>query len=172
MQHRAQSFPAVVAHHPRVLILGSMPGIKSLAAGEYYAHPQNVFWKILSDIFAQPVADYAGRLFLIHRQNLSLWDVLQYCERRGSLDAGIDNSTIVVNDFQGFLSNHLTINHIFFNGVKAATEFQKRVWPFLSEDIRGRLKLATLPSTSPAHAGMPYADKRKIWTAVRTALKT
>lgn len=163
MRHIARSFPPVTAEHPRGLILGSMPGIKSLEAGQYYAHPQNAFWKILSALYGMPADDYAQRLRIITQNHLALWDVLQYCERTGSLDAAIDNATIQVNDFAGFLTAHTTITHIFLNGAKAAQEFKRRAMPTLPPDIAARLTMTALPSTSPAHAGMRFEEKLGRW---------
>ena len=167
MRHIARSFPPVTAEHPRGLILGSMPGIKSLEAAEYYAHPQNAFWKILSELFGMPADDYAQRLRIITQNDLALWDVLQHCERTGSLDAAIDNATIQVNDFAAFLDKHPTITHVFLNGAKAAQEFKRRAWPTLPPDVTARLTLVALPSTSPAHAGMRFEKKLSAWRALQ-----
>lgn len=163
---QCRSFPPVAAAHPRALILGSMPGIKSLAAGEYYAHPQNVFWKILSGLFDMPAGNYAERLHIITQNHLALWDVLKYCERQGSLDSAIDSASIEVNDFITFLTQHKNIHHIFLNGSKAAQEFKRRVLPDLPREIAARLTITQLPSTSPAHAGMRFADKAAAWSMI------
>jgi double-stranded uracil-DNA glycosylase len=167
VQHHARSFPPVAAQNPRALILGSMPGLKSLAAGEYYAHPQNAFWKIMSALFDMPAHDYPARLRIITQNDLALWDVLKYCERAGSLDSAIKNDTIETNDFSVFLTQHKNIRHIFLNGGKAAQEFKKRVLPDLPSEIAARLTITPLPSTSPAHAGMRYADKLKAWRVLK-----
>ncbi|HRJ67303.1 MAG TPA: DNA-deoxyinosine glycosylase [Alphaproteobacteria bacterium] len=161
-----RSFPPVMADNPRALILGSMPGIKSLAAREYYAHPQNAFWKILSVLFDMPATDYAQRLRIITENNLALWDVLKYCEREGSLDSAIEGTSIEVNDFTAFLTQHKNISRVFLNGGKAAQEFKRRVLPDLPREITARLKITQLPSTSPAHAGMTFADKASAWSMI------
>jgi len=166
-RHQARSFPPVVAENPAALILGSMPGVASLAAGQYYAHPQNAFWKILSSLFAMPADDYAQRLRIITQNRLALWDVLKYCEREGSLDSAIDSASIEVNDFAAFLAQHQNIRHIFLNGGKAAQEFKRRALPDVPPDISARLTITQLPSTSPAHAGMSFADKLKIWGQIK-----
>lgn len=158
-----RSFPPVVAKNPRGLILGSMPGVKSLEAAEYYAHPQNAFWKIMSALFDMPADNYAQRLRIIRQNNLALWDVLMHCERAGSLDSAIDSRSIEVNDFAAFLKKHQTITHIFLNGGKAASEFKRRVWPVLPEEISARLTVIQLPSTSPAHARLRPDEKLDIW---------
>ena len=161
--HQARSFAPIVAAKPRVLILGSMPGIKSLAVQEYYAHPQNAFWKIMGDLFDADVSNYAARCDVIRTHHLALWDVLKYCERHGSLDAAIKKDTMIVNDFAAFFKKHKTITTVCLNGGTAARVFQKHVLPVLPEEIKKRLAITPLPSTSPAHAGMRYADKLKAW---------
>lgn len=161
-----RSFPPVAADNPRALILGSMPGVKSLAAGEYYAHPQNAFWKILSTLFDMPADNYAQRLQIITKNHLALWDVLQYCERQGSLDSAIDSASIEVNDFTTFLTQHKNIRRVFLNGGKAAQEFKRRVLPDLPREITARLTITQLPSTSPAHAGMTFTDKAAAWSMI------
>jgi hypoxanthine-DNA glycosylase len=146
-----------------------MPGIRSLEAAQYYAHPQNAFWKVMGELFGAPVDTYAQRVALIKKNNLALWDVLKCCQRTGSLDSSIDDDTIEVNDFAAFLSAHPKITRIFFNGAKAEKEFLKRVLPQLPDKIRARITLARLPSTSPAHAGISLAGKVRAWRAVRDA---
>ncbi len=146
----------------RVLILGSMPGMKSLSEQQYYAHPQNAFWKIMTALFNAPVEAYAQRVGLIKDNGLALWDVLKFC-----LDMRIDDATIEVNDFAAFFKKYPDIKRVFFNGAKSEHEFMKRVMPELPEKISARLELKRLPSTSPAHAGLKLADKLKAWKAVK-----
>ncbi len=164
MLHEARSFPPVTSKSPRALILGSMPGVKSLEAQQYYAHPQNAFWKIMAALFEMPAETYDQRLKIIKNNNLALWDVLQFCERHGSLDTRIDDRTIEVNDFAAFFRRHASITHVFFNGAKAEKEFLKRVLPSLPAN---NLVLTRLPSTSPAHAGKSLKDKIRDWRAVK-----
>jgi TDG/mug DNA glycosylase family protein len=171
VRHKATSFPPIATKDSRVLILGSMPGIKSLEAQQYYAHPQNAFWHVMSALFEAPVDTYAQRVALIKDNELALWDVLKCCERHGSLDMRIDDATIEVNDFVGFLKKHPAITHVFCNGTKSESEFRKRVLPALPESLRDRLVVNRLPSTSPAMAGMPKVKKIKAWQAIRQALK-
>lgn len=169
MRHLARSFPPVISDNPRVLILGSVPGIKSLLAGEYYAHPQNAFWRIMSGLFDMPAETYAQKTNIITQNHLALWDVLQYCERSGSLDSAIDNKSIVTNDFAAFLTQHKNIAHVFLNGAKAAQEFNRRVMPYLPPDAAARITVVLLPSTSPAYASMNIGAKTEIWRAVHAA---
>lgn len=163
-------FPPVVARRPRALILGSMPGAKSLSEDQYYAHPQNAFWRIMAALFGMPVDTYAQRKALIRAKRLALWDVLEFCERAGSLDGSIRKDSIVVNDFKAFLAEYPSIDRIFFNGGMAATAFKRRVLPALPPAIRARLTLTLLPSTSPAMATKTYRQKLHEWRAVKDAV--
>ena len=165
------SFPPVAADDAQLLILGSMPGIKSLEAGEYYAHPRNAFWPIMVELFGvQGLETYQEKTALLRANRIALWDVLQHCIRTGSLDSAIKNDTIVTNDFENFLRSHQQIRHIFFNGGKAETEFLKRVLPALPQQITARLILERLPSTSPAMASLSLAQKCAAWRCVSEAL--
>lgn len=146
-----------------------MPGIKSLEMQQYYAHPQNLFWRIMSALFMEAIDTYENRVFLIKFCDLALWDVLKCCERHGSLDSKIDNKTVEVNDFKAFFRKHSAITHVFFNGTKAEQEFRKRVLPNLPEAMRKKLVLKRLPSTSPAMASLSKQKKFSAWGAVRRA---
>lgn len=167
MLHKATSFPPIATRNSRVLILGSMPGLKSLSEQQYYAHPQNAFWKIMTTLFYAPVDTYAQRVDLIKGNGLALWDVLKFCERHGSLDTRINDATIEVNDFAAFFKKYPGVTRVFFNGAKSEQEFMKRVLPALPDDVSARLELKRMPSTSPAHAGLKFADKLKAWKAVK-----
>ena len=159
---QVQGFPPVARRDASLLILGSMPGQASLQAQAYYAHPRNTFWRILSDVLDFPVdLAYVKRLEILQANGIALWDVLASCHRPGSLDADIDDATLVVNDFVDFLQQHPHIDCICFNGAKAESSWRKRVQPLLGSTQA--LKLLRLPSTSPAHAGMPYETKRALW---------
>lgn len=93
---RLTSFPPVVDAGTRVLILGSMPGARSLAEHEYYAHPRNLFWPLMDDLFGiERTWPYERRLAALLARGLGLWDVLRHCEREGSLDASIVTETEV-----------------------------------------------------------------------------
>ncbi len=159
------SFAPVENPQARVLILGSMPGVASLTAGEYYAHPRNAFWRILGDIAgATPDLPYPERLQRLRAHGLALWDVLQSCERPGSLDADIVPDSMLANDFAGFLAGHRHIERIVFNGATAEQSFRRNVLPGLDANgLATGLTLLRLPSTSPAHAGMPYERKLALW---------
>lgn len=160
---RLHSFPPVADEQATILILGSMPGKESLKQNQYYAHPQNAFWKIMGDLVgAHPTLPYQQRLSALTAAHIALWDVLKTCERQGSLDSNIQNET--ANDFASFFKNHPHITHVFFNGAKAEQSFKRSA---LGKQKFPSLEFVRLPSTSPAHAGMRYAEKLLAWkTAV------
>jgi len=147
-----------------VLILGSMPGRASLAAGEYYAHPRNHFWPIMSELVgAHPELPYEGRLCMLKSSGIALWDVLESCIRNSSLDSHIEEASVSPNDFDYFFLRHPNIVCLFFNGVKAEQCFRRHVQPSLK--FRP-LQYRRLPSTSPANAGTSYEKKLEAWRAV------
>ncbi len=144
-----------------------MPGKASLAANQYYAHPRNGFWPIISSILGVPSdAPYEKRCRALITQRVALWDVLKTCTRTGSLDSDIVESSIVPNDFETFLSGHPAIATIFFNGAKAEQTYKRHVLPKLPERF-ARIRLVRLPSTSPANASIPLAVKLQRWKEVR-----
>lgn len=166
---RISGFDPVIGKQPRVLVLGSMPSEKSLAQQEYYGHPQNAFWRIMGDLFAagrdQP---YAQRLLQLQRCRIALWDVLESCERPGSLDANITGAR--ANDFGTLFMRHATIRYVFFNGRKAEDEFRRKARPQL--EVSGYVPdYRALPSTSPAHASLSYDQKLREWAAIRDVLE-
>lgn len=159
-------FPPVVAGRPRVLILGSLPGQRSLAERRYYAQPQNAFWRIMGDLFdAGPGLDYDARLERLTAHGIALWDVLAAGRRPGSLDARIVQSSAVFNDFGPFFESHPSLRAICFNGRTAEKLYRRNVLPGL-EGSAAELPLYSLPSTSPAHAAMPYTEKLARWRRV------
>ena len=163
-------FPPVVASGARVLILGSMPGRVSLDASQYYAHPRNAFWPIISQLFKESrQLSYDERLLLLQNNGIALWDVMQHCEREGSLDAAIEPSTVVANDFVQFFVENPSIHHLFFNGAQAESSFKRHVVTDLS--VHGIvLEMSRLPSTSPAHAAMSFEQKLAQWQQVREVI--
>lgn len=146
-----------------------MPGVASLQAQRYYAHPRNAFWPLMGDLLGfDPQLDYSARLAALKQAGVALWDVLGHCERPGSLDADIVRDSCVPNDFAHFFRTHPRVRTVFFNGNTAAQTFRRQVLPQLPA---GSLDMRTLPSTSPAHAGLSFALKRAAWQAVAEALK-
>ena len=152
------SFSPIVGLQPRVLILGSMPSVKSLEAHQYYGHPRNQFWTIMMDLTGVDRSlAYDERVTFIKQLPVIIWDVLKSCEREGSLDTAIRNEE--PNDIQGLLDQHPTLEVIVLNGGKAAQSFKKAC-----PDLVGRedLILLTMPSTSPAYT-LPLEEKLKAW---------
>ncbi len=165
---RVRGFEPLAAPHARVLVLGSMPGVASLRQQQYYAHPRNAFWPIAAAVFGFDAgAAYAQRVAALTAAGVALWDVLQACERPGSLDADIDPATAEPNDFDTFFRAHPGIERVCFNGGKAAALFRRRVLPHSAR--ARRLQYVDLPSTSPAHAAMSPRAKLAAW---RQALDT
>ena len=154
-----RSFPPVATTNATLLILGSMPGKESLRQNQYYAHPQNAFWKIMGELVGfDPHLPYGERLHKLTAAHVALWDVLASCERESSLDTHIRNEK--ANDFATFFARHPHIARVFFNGAKAEQSFNKFV---PGKQTLPSLTFLRLPSTSPAHAGMRYADKLGAW---------
>lgn len=156
---RVQSFAPLHRGDARVLILGSMPGRASLHANQYYAHPRNAFWPILGSwcgIAAD--APYAERVTALLDAHIALWDVLEHCERVGSLDSAIDLKAARPNAIAELLGAQPQIERVLFNGAAAANIYQRFQLPQAAP-----LQLRRLPSTSPAHAGMSLAEKTRRW---------
>jgi TDG/mug DNA glycosylase family protein len=162
MRH-IHSFAPVSNVDASVLILGSMPGKKSLKENEYYALPQNAFWKIMGELAGAGISVlYEERLRILKTSGIALWDVLASCERgESSLDSRIRKES--ANDFESFFAQHPHITRVFFNGSKAEQSFKKHVQ---GKQELPPLKFQRLPSTSPAHAGMRYEDKLQAWRAI------
>lgn len=155
-------FPPIIGGEPRILILGSMPGIKSLEAVEYYAHPQNAFWSIMAQLFELDLrADYPQRCRALIRAGVAVWDVLHDCERPGSLDSSIVRGTEQVNDFASLFQAWPSIDVVGFNG-QAAEKLFARHCRFLSAQ-NPTLRFVTLPSTSPANARSSRDAKLAVW---------
>jgi len=160
---RIHSFAPVSTPNATCLILGSMPGKRSLAEQQYYAHPQNAFWRILGTILDfDPAQPYPRRCRALTDAGIALWDVLGECERHTSLDADIVEASIRPNDFNASLAAHPHIHAIFFNGAKAEQSFARHVLPGLNEE-HASMPRTRLPSTSPAHAGMRFDTKLAHW---------
>lgn len=155
----AAGFPAVSAPDARVLILGSLPGVRSIAEQRYYAHPRNAFWPIMGDLFGVD-GEYAARCQQLTAAGIALWDVLEHSRRPGSLDADIDLASARANDFSRFFREHAAVERVCFNGKKAEALFMRLVAGDLGDAVP---QTVGLPSTSPAHASMPYATKLERW---------
>lgn len=140
-----------------------MPGTKSLELNQYYGHSQNNFWKFMFPILKEEFSqDYEVRKNLLIKNNVAVWDVLQFCDRVGSLDSAIKNE--IANDFEEFLKTHAQITAILFNGQKAAAFFKKYV------HLNKEYQTFTLPSTSPANASKAFQSKLDEWKIIETLL--
>ena len=160
------SFPAVVDENARTLILGSMPGRASLDVNQYYAHPRNAFWRIMGVLFgADPELPYTRRLQILQQHQIALWDVMKSCDRPGSLDSAINESSIEANDFAGLFTRYPNIDAVFFNGAKAEQSFNKYVITELAAGLLPSIRIR-LPSTSPAHASIDFKAKLILWEKI------
>ena len=147
--------PPVIAANTRILVLGSFPGAASLAAGQYYAHPRNALWPILSALTGEPLADlpYAERLPRLLAHGFGLWDVLDACEREGSLDSAIRKPA--ANDFARLRELCPLLETVGFNGQTSGK--------FAPQFAAAGYRTLVLPSSSPAHASLDFAQKLSRW---------
>ena len=156
---RISSFPPIISKSSKILILGSVPGIKSLEMQEYYAHPQNKFWKILFEIFEEDFTiNYSEKIKFLEKNNVAVWDVIDSCERQGSLDTKILNE--VANDISKLLEEFPNIEAIFCNGQKSFKNLNK----ILPENFQ--IPIFALPSTSPAYT-IPFHNKLEQWKTIK-----
>ena len=161
---KISSFPPIINENSKILILGSIPGVKSLEMQQYYAHPQNKFWKLICEIFNEEfTTNYQQRIEILEKHHIALWDVIDTCERKGSLDSEIRNEE--ANKIEELLQNFPNIKAIFCNGQKSHKNLQK----ILGKKFR--LPIIVLPSTSPAYAGLSYFDKLNLWYIILEKLQ-
>lgn len=173
LQNEVTSFQPIADDKSKILILGTMPGNESLRAKEYYAHPDNLFWDILFRVCIKEwkcdelvEVDYSKKEELLLKNGIALWDVLQNCDRKGSLDIKIRNG--VRNDFLTFFSKHPNIEHVFFNGKMAQTFFDDLIG---DESIFIGRSFKLLPSTSPSNTMNSFFVLRE-WMQIRNYLIT
>ena len=151
--------PPLGAEKPRVLILGSLPGRRSLAEQRYYAHPQNAFWWIMRSLLNNPLASVEQQKSALTRQGILLWDVLHTAERPGSLDADIRAGTERFNPIASLLADKSQLKLIVCNGKKAMSLFD-RLPDYAQLQSIDRV---CLPSTSAAHARLRPEQKLQQW---------
>jgi TDG/mug DNA glycosylase family protein len=164
---RITGLAPVTGSVPEVLILGSFPSIQSLIAGEYYGNPRNHFWQIAEAVLAiDHTLPYATRVAQLADRGIALWDVIHSCHREGSADLRIRDP--VYNDLTGFLSAHPTVQLVVLNGAAAG-----RFWHVAngSSPLPVWIHVLILPSTSPANARLPLAEKICRWEVIRTPVK-
>ncbi|HXF44968.1 MAG TPA: DNA-deoxyinosine glycosylase [Burkholderiaceae bacterium] len=152
---RLRGFAPVIDAGVETLILGSFPSEASLAAGQYYAHPRNQFWRILGAVLGEPLAElpYAARLERVLAHRIGIWDVIDACEREGSADSAIRNAR--ANDFRRLRALAPKLGRVIFNGGRAG-RFEPR---FRAAGFVTRI----VPSSSPAHASRTLAQKISLW---------
>jgi hypoxanthine-DNA glycosylase len=158
-----RSFPPIVDDRARVLVLGTLPGEESLRRGEYYAHPRNLFWPIIFALFdGAPAESYPDRLAFLRAHSIAAWDVCEVGEREASADSMIRRE--VPNVIDRLLDEYPSIRAVAFNGTTARRLYDRHF------PRRPALAYLALPSTSPAHARIGFAEKLARWTALREAL--
>jgi hypoxanthine-DNA glycosylase len=161
-------FAPIEDHNATILVLGSLPGQRSLQEQQYYAHPQNSFWRIMQALIGAE-GSYDQRCTNLIVNGIALWDVLEASVRPGSMDADIKTETASGNDFVAFFAAHPKLELVCFNGQKAAQLYKRLIGPDVTDNV---LRFETLPSTSPAYAAMRYEQKLARWvTALSAALK-
>ena len=157
-----KSFTPSIDNNSKILILGSMPGVKSLEEQQYYAHPQNRFWKVMGSICNVPNLheySYDLKLKTLLNNNIALWDTIKTCEREGSLDSDIQNET--PNDIRKLLKTYPNIKTICLNGNESYSAF-KKYFPELFE----KYSCHKMPSTSPANARYSLDKLIEEWSVI------
>ena len=160
---RSSSFAPICPPNTRVLILGSLPGAASLAAGRYYAHPQNQFWRLAGAVIGRDLSAlaYEARLAALGTAGIGLWDTVSSAKRAGSLDSALrDVQSAALGDLVATLP---ALRAIAFNGATAAR---------IGRQTLGNTQFALLdlPSSSPAYAAMSFAEKAQRWKSLRDFL--
>jgi len=152
------SFAPISDSNTKILILGSMPGDKSLAASEYYAHPQNRFWSVIAQITNKNLpTTYSEKINLLLSHQIGVWDVAHSAVRKGSMDSAMKNE--IPNKIDEFISRHNELKLIVFNGKKAEALYIK----YFTQTTG--INYLSLPSTSPANAALTLEKLSKIWQA-------
>jgi hypoxanthine-DNA glycosylase len=155
------SFDPISNDETTILVLGTMPGDKSLELGEYYGHPRNRFWKIISTITNNELPfTYSDKKGLLLKSKIGIWDVAHKAKRKGSLDSAIEDEE--PNDLDDFIARHKNLKVIGFNGTKSEVLFDKYF------DRKSSLKYISLPSTSPANTGIDFDNICKLWRQILT----
>ena len=160
--NNCKSFTPSIDNNSKILILGSMPGVKSLKEQQYYAHPQNRFWKVMASFCNEPKLheySYDLKLKTLLNNNIALWDTIKTCKRDGSLDSDIQNET--PNDIRKLLKTYPNIKTICLNGNKSYSAFKKH-FPELLE----KYNCNKMPSTSPANAKYSLDKLIEEWSVI------
>ena len=160
--NNCKSFAPSIDYNSCILILGSMPGVKSLEEQQYYAHPQNRFWEVMASICNEPKLhefDYDLKLKTLLKNNIALWDTIKSCKRDGSLDSDIQNET--PNDIRKLLKKYPNIKTICLNGNKSYSAF-KKYFP----ELLDKYTCYKMPSTSLANARYNLNTLIKEWSII------
>lgn len=154
-----QSFAPIEGREVRILILGSMPGDASIAAGQYYAHSRNRFWPLMATLLgcSLPV-DYEARCRMLQEHGIALWDVAGSAVRPGSMDSAMREER--PNDIAGLMARHPELRVVVFNGQKAKQLFDRFFQRF------PEVRYLPMPSTSPANASFSMARLAERWKAM------
>lgn len=161
-----ESLPPIVPAVPRVLVLGSMPGVASLRAQQYYAHPRNLFWQMAQwHLGIDRAAPYAARVRALRARGVAVWDVLAACEREGSLDGAIDRASEVPNAIPELFERYASLRAVLLNGRRAQAGFRRHV-ETACRALQPALALHALPSTSPANQSIPLDERRRAWSVL------
>lgn len=162
---RKASFAPVVDPHTRILILGSLPGEASIAAGQYYANPRNQFWKLVGGVIGRNLddLDYDKRLATLLDHGIGLWDSIGTATRKGSLDTAIRD--VEPNALADMVVNLPSLRVVAFNGAKSAGIGMQQLVGL------GSFERLRLPSSSPAHAALSFEGKLVEWISLRKFLR-
>lgn len=157
-------FPPVTRPDTRLLVLGSLPGAVSLARQRYYAHPQNLFWRLMSAVIGRDLVPlrYEARLEALLDAHVGLWDTVAAATRKGSLDADIRLHE--ASDLAALAAELPDLRAIAFNGGTSARIGRRQLAGVT------RLALVDLPSSSPAYASLSFEKKKEAWLALRAYL--
>lgn len=150
-----KGFKPIVCKEAEILILGSMPSVVSLEKSEYYGFKHNRFWKIISEVYKETFITYEDKKKCLYKHKIALWDVIESCEREGSLDSNIRN--VVCNDLEGFVKKYPNLKLIICNGKKSGTLYEKHFSHKISVPYH------ILPSTSNANRTIKEIDLFKLW---------
>jgi len=161
----SRCFAPATTPHIRLLILGSLPGEQSLAKQQYYGHPRNQFWRLMSERLSTDLTlmGYEEKLHTLNTHSIGLWDVVARATRPGSLDQNMRD--IEANALGAFVRRFSALEAIGFNGGTAARIGRRQLGQAPSSASGASLALIDLPSSSPAHT-LAYAHKSSAWAAL------
>lgn len=164
----------IITQDSKVLILGTMPGIISIESNRYYCNPRNQFWQIMDKLMKGiSTSDYKKKIKMLDEYGIALWDVLESCDREGSLDSKIEKGTEKPNDFQSLFDEFKSLRVIFFNGKSRKSSyklFKKLVMKSLTLETKESLVLVPLPSSSSANTRQTINEKAEDWMVIQNYL--